>query len=403
MCPFLDLRWTRGAHQLAEAFHHVASSFAERWTRLRSVSLFGSSIDLDLLRQLQECLSTQLAFLSIESKTLTDAGLHLLAACSHLRTFRVPNCPRITSDGLAAVFACAPDLQDVDVSGCSRVNDTAVLALARHCPQLVSLNLSQLFRLTNDSLQALGAGCPRLTHLKTDRCLKFSQAGFSALAGLRELQALDVSSCLRVGDSLAPLCAASAGSLTSINVSGCSSITDGTLLTIVHHVGPRLQFLSVAGCDKLTEAAIGELNGATCPRLTHLRLGKVPAVTDAVLVDAVSTLPLKCLAVNGCVHVSDPGVAAVAAGCGGTLQRLSLEYCFRVTNVGLDALAAHCPHLASLNVRICDKMTLPGFETLAAKCPALRTVKLSGVHTQSETSAIVSCLRRAQPACSVSL
>jgi hypothetical protein len=100
------------------------------------------------------------------------------------------------------------------------------------------------------------------------------------------------------------------------------------------------------------------------------------AVTDAgVAALAHGCRELSELVLSGCARVSDTGVCAVAAQCGGHLRTLDLAGCGHPSDAAALALAAHCGQLAEVAFET-RALTDMGFTTLCRGCPSLRHVSL---------------------------
>jgi hypothetical protein len=97
----------------------------------------------------------------------------------------------------------------------------------------------------------------------------------------------------------------------------------------------------------------------------------------AVCVDAVAAgCPrLTSLDLRGCSNVVDAGIERVALCCP-NLTSLDLGGCENVTDAGIEVVAASCPNLESLDLQYCENVTDTGLATVAVSCSRLRSLNL---------------------------
>mmetsp|Transcript_23435 Transcript_23435/g.41624 ORF Transcript_23435/g.41624 Transcript_23435/m.41624 type:complete len:210 (-) Transcript_23435:329-958(-) len=117
------------------------------------------------------------------------------------------------------------------------------------------------------------------------------------------MSTLDLSRCASsvTGDDLVAL--RNCTSLTSVNLSGCWKVTDGTAEVLCGF--PQLSSLTLAGCELLTDVAIKRL--AQLQRLTILDASGCRNITNDAL-RVLATRPLKHLSLNWCRNITDAGI-----------------------------------------------------------------------------------------------
>ena len=160
------------------SFRTLLRVLKERAGRLHALDLSGTGLPPEALRALGQVAGLQLQELSLHS------------------------CRDLSTEAVATLCHQQPGLTSLDLSGCSELADGAVLAVSRGLRHLRRLSLRKLQRLTD-------AGC-------------------SALGGLRELQSLDMAECCLVrgqelAQSLGSVCAAPPP-LASLSLAYCSSL-----------------------------------------------------------------------------------------------------------------------------------------------------------------------------------
>ena len=75
--------------------------------------------------------------------------------------------------------------------------------------------------------------------------------------------------------------------------------------------------------------------------------------------------------ITGRSKITDAGVQAVAAQCP-ELQKLNLNRCSQITDAAVTAVAARCPQLQELSLGGCSNVTDAGVQAVAAQCPQLQ-------------------------------
>ena len=89
--------------------------------------------------------------------------------------------------------------------------------------------------------------------------------------------------------------------------------------------------------------------------------------------------------VNGAAMLGDVGVAALAAHCP-RLTAIDLNTCVNLTNAAVVALAVHCPALESIDLSLCEKLSSAAIDGLATHSTELMTLVLQECPCISESS-----------------
>lgn len=105
----------------------------------------------------------------------------------------------------------------------------------------------------------------------------------------------------------------------------------------------------------------------TCKSLTDINLSNLSHITNAALCSIAQHLPgLTCLQIERCVKVSNVGVITLART---TSQLLSLDLRhLLITNIAMQTIGTHCRKLRDLNVSYCALLTDDAFTTLNVAC-----------------------------------
>jgi len=126
-----------------------------------------------------------LALQSLPPGELADAGavsqLWHAAAAEALSSVLVldlkPFATRLTDEVLDDLLARAPLLRELNLSSCVRVTDAGLASVARRCPLLEDLNLACLPLVTADGVSAVTDACgSRLTSLELAGCSSISES-----------------------------------------------------------------------------------------------------------------------------------------------------------------------------------------------------------------------------------
>lgn len=226
--------------------------------------------------------------------------------------------------------------------------------------------------------------------------------------GITKVQVLSVRKTLR---ELVTGVNSLASSLSSLNLSGCYSLTDHGLASLFSQNLPSLVTINLSLCKEVTDRSLGRLS-AHCFNLQTLDLGGCTGITNAglsLLARALSELAH--LSLRSCWQLSDGGLAHLArqparqdigdCSSGGKLQSLNLQDCQKLTDLSLRYISqglkiknlnlsfcanvsdsgmkslAKMSSLASLNLRSCDNISDIGVGYLAEGCIGLQSLDVS--------------------------
>ncbi|KAM5298068.1 putative RNA-binding protein EEED8.10 isoform 3-T5 [Glossophaga mutica] len=284
-------------------------------------------------------------------------------------------------------------LQELSLHSCRDLSTEAVAALCRLQPGLTSLDLSGCSELADGALLAVSRGLRHLQRLRLRKLQRLTDAGCTALGGLRELQSLDMAECCLVsGRELAQALGSVHGApppLASLSLAYCSSLKPHPELE--HQAsGPKaalspqplgpsllmlqaLQELDLTACSKLTDASLAKV--LQFPQLRHLSLSLLPALTDKGLVAVARGCPsLERLALSHCGLLSDEGWAQ-AASSWPRLQHLNLSSCSQLTEQTLDSIGQACKQIQMLDVAMCPGISMAAVRRFQTQLPQVTCVQ----------------------------
>lgn len=102
--------------------------------------------------------------------------------------------------------------------------------------------------------------------------------------------------------------------------------------------------LDLSECRGVSGAALHSILTGALPLLESVMLTGIPEVSNALLAEMALGLPLRHISVARCAGVSDEGLRALAAACPHLLT-LRADACTKITDAGIVALAESCKEL----------------------------------------------------------
>ena len=195
----------------------------------------------------------------------------LLGNCSRLEVVGLFRHVRLRDDALAALPGT---LRELSVSGCSLISDAGIKALVEHAPHLHFLDVTRCPELTDTSLITLAS-------LKLTGLVCYANAGLTAYGRLRafDLRRLDCTGSRGVdGLAIAAIARAAATRLEILNLSWCVAVDDDAPLAL-GECCPNLTWLSLHGNRHVTDTGIDALSRG-CLKLTSLDVSGCSQVTD---------------------------------------------------------------------------------------------------------------------------
>eukprot|EP00899_Mesostigma_viride_P023127 jgi/Mesvir1/399/Mv11290-RA.1 len=343
---------------------------------------FQSAVD-DSLEEISE-----LFWEDIAGVAMTAGGLDLLVRkCPNLRTLSL--WPR--SDQ-GTMFECRTPIPGWMGGRPARpeIASPSLLGIA-HCTRLRSLNLAGCADMDDALLAALAASCRELDSVDVSYC-RVTDAGITELAqlcpGLKELSA---GGMRRVTDASIEQVAANCQGLRRLDVGG-TCVTDASVSAIARHCAD-LRHLGLGGAKKVTDDSIRAV-AERCPSLQYLGVsGGLGVVSDASIIEiARRCRSLTGLDVHDCDNgpggVRDLGLRAVAQHCP-DLQYLSVGGLRHVRRETMIQLAARCPKLRHLDAGGGPEMDDEVIDALTSGCPGLRHLAVAYLSDVTDASVIM--------------
>ena len=163
--------------------------------------------------------------------------------------------------------------------------------------------------------------------------------------------------------------------LTTLDVSGCSGVTDNgfAILRNSEQCVRQLSILSVAHCTGLTDEGASHISGLTS--LTHLNVTRCKFRTLGFQQFGSRLVHLVSLTATGCLGLCDVGIAAIASGLA-RLAALHVGGCKELTDAAMSHLGSR-RSLTTFSCGGCTSLSDAGFAHLSA-CHNLSDVDAAG-------------------------
>lgn len=345
---------------------------------------------------------------------LSDVGIAHLQKLGQLRHLRLSRCENIGDMAVQALLTSLSNLQSLELNFCTRITDAALTPLC-HMKYLQNVHLKGCTGVTDAGIQLLPS---TLCTLDLEGLEGITPAGFSALATLRSLTSLNLSSTRVDDEALAHLSELvhlqhlqlgprhGSNSITGSGFQYLSKLT--SLVSLGLRSANRLTAEGLAYCAQFTALQELDLSWVEIPRgglaglrglshLRHLNFYQCRTVTDAELAYIADLTSLQELNLSKASNITDSGLQhlaklnqlrkldlqetkATAAGmqylAGLTeLENLNLTWC-PITDEGLRHLAG-LHKLQILELSWCGQLTGSGFVHLT-KLKMLHELWLNG-------------------------
>ncbi|KAI5951458.1 RAD7 [Candida jiufengensis] len=298
---------------------------------------------------------------------------------------------RSLNDKTISLFL-SPDLKQLSFWDCSNVDSDSLNKIASFCPNLESLTLFMCGQLHNDNLEYFATNLNHLHTLSLNGPFLISdkmwQAYFKQMKG--KLQKFEVRNTHRFGnDSLISLLINCGKDLTSLKLSrldGLTSsdsyqeissyisknklthleisyptnediVTDEILIDLLAKTGDSLISLNVDGCSALTDNFLLEGVAKYCSNLTQLSMKNLDQVTNEGFAEAFSNYSKVnaggLLEVNlmKCSDLGDEALFALLSHSCHTLVELSINSLDRITNEFLSQIFTNDHHQFKKSLR----------------------------------------------------
>ena len=159
------------------------------------------------------------------------------------------------------------------------------------------------------TLMRVSSSC-RLVHLNVSGCSRLTDVSLVCLANnSSHLQTLDISRCRKVTDNGLNILAKNCLNLKRLDLEECSRITDSSL----HHLAlscHRLSHLNIGFCDLVSDEGVRYIGNSSCAAecLSVLELDNLSQITDACLTYLYGCHNLKRIELIDCQYITPAGI-----------------------------------------------------------------------------------------------
>ncbi|XP_068709892.1 uncharacterized protein [Montipora capricornis] len=355
--------------------------------------------------------------------SLTDKCLAVLRS-PKLASVKLEGIDQVTNNGIITLVKNCPSICELMVPRCNLLTDGCFQTVTTLLNgRLEVLDISGLPLLTDLTLSAIGSGsCPKLRELKLDGCTMISGLGLQQVTqGCRQLSALDIGYCYRIlrkgtlsvgadafptnlteltlhgvqmSASLLTELVAQLAHIRVLTLCGMMAVDDDTLDKICLAVGQTLTSLDLSGCSALTDYGLSTIS-KHCQVIDSLKVSFCPNITGKKLKPLFKCPQrgpdFKTFVANGCKMFSVDLIAEIAAHCP-SLHSLRLAGMKEVDDELLTAVAENCRQLSTVSIKGCGLVSDVGICELARMCP-LEEIVISGVSRLTDRSvfALANC------------
>lgn len=294
---------------------------------------------------------------------ISDVGLWALARhCTTIRSLNLAGCNQITAIGLRSISLRCSNVVSLNFNNCHLLDDIALTIIATGAWHIENIYLRNCTGITDTGLGKLAKASERLTTLDLNGCTSVGEYGDHALkeigAFCNKLSYFDFSGCKHVEDAGLRAVAVGCTNLTTLHISGCDNISEKSIKELCRH-SRHLSTLSLIGCRRLPDAALEALhNSALQQSLTALDLSGCSKITDRGVGAIGHALggKLLSLGISG-AHVTDFASVILSKLCL-NLRSLDLSRCHSITDASVHTLAQNVSGLTSLKLDGNDRVTM---------------------------------------------
>ncbi|CAL8070097.1 unnamed protein product [Calicophoron daubneyi] len=334
---------------------------------------------------------------------------------------RILKCPALdhAGDTLPSAVKVCSYLECLDIGFCT-LTENATDTLAMNLPStLVHLNVEGLKTIGFNFVTFLVRSCPRLEALNLSHCVSVSDACVQLIANkLTSLQRLNLDGVLWLSDNalhyLVNCEAFQEGRLTYLWLDGFELSSAGVGNFLQELVSLRtwtmgkkdrpackspdqigMQVLWISFCDHLMDSAVQPLSSLS--GLAALTLRKAQQVTSVGWKNLFASVPmdhalplqaLQCLEhldLSEAPTVDDSVISSICSCCGDRLRSLTLNWCWELTDEGLNDIVFSCHCLRHLSL-VGDHLILGApLVNVPSQQPAIKIINLTQCSHIQET------------------
>ena len=294
--------------------------------------------------------------LSYLCEQIADAILMKLQRCKRLERLTLLGCKRVTDRGLADILSHNTGLIALDISGLDQVTDLSVLVAASRNKNLQGLNLTDCRNITDDAIVEIAQQCRNLRRIKLNNCIGIKDKSVQALADYSEyLLEIDLDHCHQVTSPAIANLIVSCAELRELRLNMCTQLNDSCFTGLQRDRYMNLRSLDLTGCSRITDDSVLAIVTAA-PKLRTLVLAKCPNITDRGAVQIARLgKHIHFLHLGHCNQLTDRCVGFLAKYCN-RLRYIDLACCTQLTDIAVMELNS-LPRLKRIGLVKCSAIT----------------------------------------------
>ncbi|CAN3501633.1 DNA repair protein Rad7p [Diutina catenulata] len=269
-----------------------------------------------------------------KNRSLTDKTVPLFLG-PQLTTLQLWDCSNVSRNALAKIPAFCPELEDLTLFMCGQLHNENMEYFASNLPKLRHLRLNGPFLINSKVWEEYLTSIPPLdsfelrnTHRFTNENLVNLLESMGATLSSLKLSRLDGITAEEVYDMLPHYCT----QLTELELSFPHTediVTDDMVIELLKASGDKLTSVNLDGCTSLSERILLEGILPHCPNITHLSLRWLDLISDEGMASFFDQWSgsggLLSADFTKCYSVGDEAVYALWKHSGRTLVELSLN------------------------------------------------------------------------------
>ncbi|XP_058742241.1 SCF E3 ubiquitin ligase complex F-box protein grrA-like [Vicia villosa] len=357
----------------------ILPRFFHRFSNLHSLDLwFASSHDLDNNAAIALALRDRptlksLSIFGIELKDTNYVSSRYIDSFMSLKglnslKFRYS---KISDDLLYSIAKGGLPLKRLVLDVCRGYSYHGIYGLLSKCHEIQHLSLQDVDFLNNHHVSQLSLLVPDLISINLSGCSKLTESALFAI--IKNCHSLDKITIERIYvkrkrvqnfDILKDFQVNP--QLKSLHLAENSFINDEIVLLFAS-IFPNLQLFDLSNCDRISDKGICQVLNKCC-KIRYLSLigcKKVRQLKINVVVDQ-----LKMLNLCG-TNIDDKTLYEISKSCYGLLQLL-LIYCKYVTVKGVTRVIENCTQLEEIDLRCCDKVNDDDVVSMRSSRPSLK-------------------------------
>ncbi|XP_023735256.1 EIN3-binding F-box protein 1 [Lactuca sativa] len=296
---------------------------------------------------------------------VTEKGFWVMGSgqgLQKLKSLTITSCFGVTDLGLEALGRGCPNLKQFALRKSAFLSDNGIVSFAEVALSLETILLEECHRVTQCGVFNFVLKS-KLKNLTLENCFGIKDLVPGIPIPFRcsdSVKSLSIRNCPGFGNNSLMLFGRICPQLQNVEFIGLHGITDECFAPLIECCEPGLVSVSLSSCPKLTDKLVSELCKIHGGTLEILNLDGCTSITDSSLVSIASDcLLLTELGVSGS-GITDSGVRALACAVQLNLQILSISNCRFVSDKSLPFLVKLSESLVGLNVRQCHGISNSG-------------------------------------------